>query len=196
MCKFVALAVTVALILSVENATAQTKKYDIKSGIVTFEIDMTVGKMKMAQKAIVYFDDYGMKECKETFADGKLQQSFFSDGKTMYTLKHSKKEAYKSGDAYRGTEMRFDWDEVSACDKKEGKAKQLPGMTIAGKKCEAFRVTTSSNTTRFAGWNHICLLIDVTSKGVSTVTKAVSVQENANVPSDKFKVPAGYQLKQ
>ena len=190
------LAVVSALCLSVNQVTGQGKKYDIKSGIVTFDNIMTMGGMKIANKAIVYFDDYGMKECKETFEDGKLKESFFSDGKTLYRLLHANKKAYKSGDAYRGTELRCDWNEVSERDKKAGKAKQLPRMTVAGKQCDAFQVVSSSGTTTFAGWNHICLLTELTSKNMSSVAKAVSIQENAKVSPDKFKVPAGYQLKQ
>jgi hypothetical protein len=41
---------------------AQTKKYDIKSGIVTYDIATSIGEMKVGSKAIVYFDDYRMKE--------------------------------------------------------------------------------------------------------------------------------------
>jgi hypothetical protein len=197
MLKSIAMLAAVSLFwLSVNNATGQEKKYDIKSGIVTFDNISAMGKMKITNKEVVYFDDFGMKECKETFEDGKLKESFFSDGKTLYKLIHGKQEAYKMGDASRGTELRCDWNEVSEKDKKEGKAKQLPEITIAGKKCQAFQVTSSSGTTKFAGWNHICMLTDLTSKGMSSVTKAVSIQENAKVSPDKFNVPAGYKIKQ
>jgi hypothetical protein len=176
-------------------ATGQTKKYDIKSGIVTFETTMKVGTMSIVTKSIVYFDDFGTKECKETYKDDVLKESFFSDGETLYALYHASKTAMKRGVAYRGTEFRFNWNEISDKDKKSGKAKQLPGVTIAGKKCESFEYSDGGTTTKYAGWSNICLMIDLTSKTVSSMTKAVKLEENAKVSADKFAVPAGFTLK-
>lgn len=176
------------LLLIVVGAEAQTKKYDIKSGIVTFETAIKAGSMTIPKKVIVYFDDYGMKECKDTYEGDKLAESFFSDGKSLYKVIHNDKTAYKSGNAYRGTELRFDWNEVSAKDKKDGTAKKLPDMKVAGKACQAFELR---NTT-FAGWSGITLLTDMKSKGMSSTSKAVKVEENAKVPAAKFAVPAGY----
>ncbi len=179
-------------LLLVIGAGAQTKKYDIKSGIVTIETTMKMGSMTLPKKDIIYFDDYGMKECKDTYQDGKLTESFFSDGKFLYKVIHDDKKAYKSGTAYRGTEMKFDWNEISAKDKKEGKAKQVPDMKVAGKTCQAFELTDRGNTTTFAGWSGITLLTDLKSKSMNSVSKAVKVEENAKVPAAKFAVPAGY----
>jgi hypothetical protein len=176
-------------------AEAQTKKYDIKSGIVTFETTMKMGSITIETKSIVYFDDYGTKECKETYKGDELKESFFSDGKNLYAVHFADKTAFKRGVAYRGTEFRFNWNEISDKDKKSGKAKQLPGLTIAGKKCESFEYTDAGTTTKYAGWSNICLLIDLTSKNVSSITKAVKLEENAKVSSDKFAVPAGFSLK-
>jgi hypothetical protein len=105
------------------------------------------------------------------------------------------KMATKRGVAYRGTEFRFNWNDISDKDKKSGKAKQLPGLTVAGKKCESFEYTDAGTTTKYAGWGNICLLMDLTSKNVTSVTKAVKLEENAKVSGDKFSVPAGFALK-
>jgi len=183
------------IVALVAVATAQTKKYDIKSGIVTFETTMKMGSISIVTKSIVYFDDYGTKECKETYEDGTLKESFFSDGKNLYEVYFASKMATKRGVAYRGTEFRFNWNEISEKDKKSGKAKQLPGLTIAGKKCESFEYSDGGTTTKYAGWGNICLMIDLTSKSVSSVTKAVKLEENAKVSGDKFAVPAGFALK-
>jgi hypothetical protein len=176
-------------------AEAQTKKYDIKSGIVTFETTVKMGNMSIVTKSIVYFDDYGAKECKETYKADVLKESFFSDGKNLYAVYFADKTAMKRGVAYRGTEFRFNWNEISDKDKKSGKAKQLPGLTVAGKKCESFQYSDGGTTTKYAGWGNICLLIDLASKNVSSITKAVKLEENAKVSGDKFAVPAGFTLK-
>jgi hypothetical protein len=176
-------------------AEAQPKKYDIKSGIVTFETTMKVGSMSIVTKSIVYFDDYGAKECKETYKDDALKESFFSDGKNLYGVHFADRTAFKRGVAYRGTEFRFNWNDISDKDKKSGKAKQLPGLTVAGKKCESFEYSDGGTTTKYAGWGNICLMIDLTSKTVSSMTKAVKLEENAKVSGDKFAVPDGFALK-
>jgi hypothetical protein len=174
---------------------AQAKKYDIKSGIITFETTMKIMGMAVTNKSVVYFDEYGTKECKETYSDGTLKESFFSDGKNLYKVSHDQKTAWKTGPALRGTEFRFDWNEISEKDKKAGKAKQLGKITVAGKECESFEYKDRGSTTTYAGWSHICLLTDLTSKDMNSIAKAVRIEENARVPAEKFSVPAGYTVK-
>jgi hypothetical protein len=71
---------------------SQIKKYDIKSGIVTYELNMKMGKMEIKKKTVVYFDDFGMKECRETYSkDNKLEGTYFSDEKNLYSVNYTKK---------------------------------------------------------------------------------------------------------
>lgn len=182
------------IILLSSPLAGQTKKYDIKSGIITFENTTIMGKLKHSIKTVVYFDNYGMLECKETYHENKLVESFFSDGETLFSLKHEKKKAYKRGSAYRGTEYRFDWAEVSQNDKKDYKAKRLPNIIVAGKDCESFEVTSGSDVTVFTGWDHICFLMDVKNSNLEVILKAMKIEENAKIPEGKFKVPAGYSI--
>lgn len=180
------------LLLIASEARTQTKKYDIKSGIITFETTIKMMGMTITTKSVVYFDEYGMKECKESYKDGKLEDSFFSDGKSRYKVVHNQKKVYKAGTAYRGTEFRFDWNEISDKDKKAGKAKQLPNMTVAGKTCQSYEYSDGGTTTKFAGWSGICLLTETKTKDMSTLTRAVKIEENAKVSAEKFALPLGY----
>jgi hypothetical protein len=188
-----ALFLIVSLLLGVSvHAPAQARKYDIKSGIVTFDIAVTIGGMKVTSRAIVYFDDYGMKECKETYNGEKLSHAYFSDGKTLYRLLPSKKQAIKSGNAISGTELRYDWAEASSKGEEERHAKKIANVTIAGKNCEAFQTTQKETICTYAGWNHILLSVEIGGGSSRSITRAVKVEENVQVPGDKFKVPAGY----
>ena len=187
------------LILAVLLAVAtqgggQTKKYDIKSGIVTFDIVMTIGEMKITSKAIVYFDDYGMKECKETYSGDRLSHSYFSDGKTLYNLNPSQKKASSAGKAFSGTELRYDWAEASSKEEAERHAQKIDNMTVAGKNCEAFRTTQKETICTFAGWSHILLYSEIGGGNSKSVIRAVKIEENVPVPGDKFKIPDGYTL--
>ena len=177
------------------DAHAQFKKYDIKSGIITFETVIEMGTMKMKNKIMVYFDDYGMKECHENYNGEKLATSLFSDGQMEYVVMHGEKTAYTRGKAFRGTEYRFDWNEISEKDRTSGKAKKLPNVTVAGKNCESFMVGSSADKTVYAGYGHVCLMIDVSSSTMRSLIKAVKFEENAKVPPEKFAVPAGYKMK-
>ncbi len=182
----------------VAGADAQTtfKKYDVKSGIVTFETTMQMGSIAMKEKTVVYFDDYGMKECKDTYSDDKLTSSFFSDGKNLYLVKYNQKTAYNQGSASRGTELRVEWSEFGTQkDRESGKIRKLPAMTVAGKNCEVFESNDGKGTiARYAGWKKILLYMDVQTKSVTTTLRAVKVEENAKVPPEKFLVPAGFKM--
>jgi len=192
-----AVCVAAGLALSVNGqAQAQTKKYDVKSGILTLEISVKTGGMDLKSTATVYFDDYGMKECREKYTGDKLTESYFSDGKTLYTVIHSKKTAYRRGDALRGTEMRFDQNELPEKDRAVEKITLLPNVVIAGKTCASFVKQGISETTTFAGWGHITFLVAVDGKTVKSATKVTSFKENVSIPPEKFAVPAGYEIKQ
>ena len=183
-------------ILFVIVTVAQTpvKKYDIRSGIVTYELNMKVGGMEIRKKTVVYFDDYGMKECRETYSNSKLEESYFSDGKELYSVRPNKKTAFRRGTAYRGTELRVDKSEFGTeADRRSDKFKTLPPMLIAGKSCETFEYNDGKGSvTRYGGWNKILMYLDVKTKSTQTIQKAVKVEENARVSSEKFKVPAGF----
>ena len=176
-------------------AQAQDHKYDIKSAIITFEQTMEMSGFLSKNKVVVYFDDFGKKECKETYEDDKLKEVFFSDGKTLWLAVPGKKTAYERGPAYRGTEMRFDWNEMSPKDIQSGKAKKRPNVKIAGKDCESFQLETAYGLAVYAGWKKITLLTSVDNKGMKSAVTAVKVEENVPVPATKFAVPAGYATK-
>jgi hypothetical protein len=192
----VALSAAFAMLVALpQDVHAQFRKYDIKSGIITFETAIEMGTMKMKNKIMVYFDDYGMKECHETFNGEKLASSLFSDGQMKYLLLHDQKTVETRGKEYRGTEYRFDWNEIPENDRTSGMAKKLPNVTVAGKNCESYMVGSSTDKTVYAGWDHVCLMIDISNSTMRSLIKAVKFEENAKVPPEKFAVPAGYKMR-
>jgi len=180
----------------VSTGQTQTKKYDIKSGIVTYETDMKMGQMDMKTKSIVYFDDYGIKECRETYVQDKLRDVFFSDGKELYVLKTDKKIALKRGEAVRGTEFRVDVSEFGTQkDHPDVVCKKLASTTIAGKTCKGFQCTGKDGTvTQYYGWDKILMALKLKTKNIESSQQAVKIEPNAIVPPEKFAVPAGYTI--
>lgn len=196
--RYMSLSLTALAFVIATVAQTQVKKYDIKSGIVKYDMTMKVGKMEIKKNTIVYFDDYGMKECRETFSkDNKLEETYFSDGKYLFSVNYTKKIAHKQGDAYRGTELRVEWTDFgSEKDRQSGKIKKMPAMSIAGKNCESFGSDDGKGTvTVYGGWNKILMYLHVKTKSIETVQKAVKVEENAKVSEEKFKVPAEFAVK-
>ncbi len=170
----------------------QVRKYDLKSGIITYETTTLEGRLEIAGRIILYFDQYGRLECKDTYVNGMLKESVLCDGRTVYTLWHDQRIVFKKGPSSRGTEVRFDWEALPPSEKAEGLVKKLPAMTIAGKVCEAFERITSGGVIRYAGVDHILLYCERNLKGENWVMKAVSFDETTAVPPWKFAPPAGY----
>lgn len=175
---------------SADAASPVVHKYGLKSGIVTFENS----GFGMTFKQVLYFNDYGTREAVETYdPDGTLKETNLCDGSKRYTLIHKDKAAFAQGDCFRGVAYKFDWNEISQAGKEYNPTK-LANQNIAGKDCESFSLDVSGNKTVYAGWNNICFLIDTQTGGEKVVNKAVSIEENANVPEDKLKVPSDYKM--
>jgi hypothetical protein len=175
---------------------AAVKKYEIKSGIVTYQTEMAMAGVKIPGKVVLYFDDYGLKENEETYKRDTLTESFVADGVERFKLFHEQKMKVAAGKSTNGTAMPFDWAHVSQKDKDSGIAKAGPKETVAGKECDTFTMLTKTAgmdaSTVYAGWHKIVLSMKLTSGEMTSTKIAVKVEENAVVPADKFKAPAGY----
>jgi hypothetical protein len=182
-------------VLAYGSAAAQAHKYGVKSGSVTFESETVMGKMKLNASYVLWFDDYGMKEAKETMENGVVTEVRFSDGATIYSVIPPKRTAFKAGVASRGIEYRVDWAEVPAKDKQAGKAKQLPARTIAGKECQSYEVTSGDAVSTFAGWQGVMLFHELKRPNMTVTAKATKFDEKATVSASRFAVPAGFTVK-
>jgi hypothetical protein len=177
------------------------KKYDTKSGIVTFETKMEMSGMTIKTKSVVYFDDYGIKECEETYktdASGKealTDRSFVKDG-FRYTCSIENKGGIKTKALGYGVAAPFNMDEASTM--KDVQFKKTGDETICGKPCESFSMVTPSGVIKMFGWNKIALktTLDNASMKMKTETVATKVEENVSIPADKFEVPKDVVMKE
>lgn len=170
------------------------KKYLLKSGAIKNESVLSTISVHMAFRTIIYFDDYGMKECRDTYSGDTLAERFMCDGINTYKIIPNEKTAYLVGKAYRGTEPRFSWDEVDAEDKNSGKTKRLPDTLMAGKKCERYQVSAGGVTATYAGYKNISFLTMIISPGGTSLTRCVAIK-SMNIPPEKFTIPEGYIIK-
>jgi hypothetical protein len=175
---------------------AQTfKKYSIKSAIVTLESVTKVSSMEIKMTKIVYFDDYGTKECEETYTNGTISKVFFSDGKDKISLNLKRKTANKQGNGDSGIGMRIDINDMGTKkDIDSGKVKKMPPMTLAGQTCEVIHVTRGGATDIYAGWHQFMVYMKTSSSTMDAEIKAVKIEANAAVSKEKFQIPAGFSL--
>jgi len=191
--RIMVLSFSAMLFVAAAAAQAQVNKYDIKSGIATLDIVTTVSSTKIKMTKIVYFDDYGRKECQETYSNGKLSGVFFCDGKNSFSLNFKKKKAETQGPATNGIGTRI---EINAMGTKEdiasGRVKKGSPMTLAGQICEVIQVGRGGTPTIYGGWHQVLVYMKSSSSGVNTEIKAVKLEANAAVPKEKFEIPAGF----
>ncbi|HTO94361.1 MAG TPA: hypothetical protein VMM80_08295 [Bacteroidota bacterium] len=188
------LATLVALFLGfvLQDAVCQEKKYDVKSGIITYETLTQEGRVRVAGRIVLYFDQYGQMECKETYVNGMLKESVLCDGRTVYTLWHDQRIVFRRGPATQGTEVRFDAESIPLAERGEAVVRRLPAMTFAGRTCEAYERVSHAGSTKYAGADHIMLYCDRNLRGEEWVMKAVTIDVTSKVPAWKFAPPAGY----
>jgi hypothetical protein len=180
--------------VTVAEPVASYKKYDIKSGIVTFETSMQMSGMNIKTKNILYFDDYGIKECQEEYktdASGKemlTKRDFVKEG-FRYICSIENKGGSKTKAMGYGVASPFNMDEASTM--KDNQFKKIPDETVCSKSCNAFSMVTPSGNIKMYGWNRITLktVVDNPSMKMKTETVATKVEENASIPAEKFEVP-------
>lgn len=170
------------------------RKYDLESGVITFNTSMNTLTVTIDYKTVITFDHYGMREKRDSYEGDVLTETFLSDGFNNYNISHKNKKIVRTGKAYRGTESKFGWDRISPEDIKAGKVIKEPNRIIAGKRCEVYTILAGVATVTYAGWRGIILLNKVESPGGKSTSEAVHVQIDSVIDST-FKLPTGYSIK-
>ena len=174
--------------------TKAERKYQVKSGVITYDTQLKTISVSLSYITIVYFDNYGTMERRDTYEDGQLKESFICDGTSLFQVSHQKKIAWKTGNAVHGTEPQFSIENLSKEDIQSGKIKMMPNELIAGKDCEIYQVNTGVATALYGGWKNISMLSEINSPGGTSLMKAVNI-ETIPVDEAKFRLPGNYILK-
>lgn len=181
----------IALALGSLGAQAY-KKYDIKSGIVTIDYTVKIGKTEIKSQKVIYFDDYGAKQCEESSSNGKATGAVFCDEKDQWALDYQKKTAKRqaSGSGGMGPRVELDFFGTKE-DIASGAVKKMPSMTLAGQSCDVIQVTRKSEVTIYGGWHRVLVYMKTSGATMQTEMKPTKLEAVA-VPKEKFQVPAGY----
>jgi hypothetical protein len=169
------------------------KKYDLRSGIIRFEI---LGREPGSSK-IVYFDDFGNKEVSYIYSKNKLSEKWINSGDgSFYTLDYENKTGAKRNASRPGTEERFDIEEMPHEMQEENKLKQHKDSTFAGKPCKVYSLESGGIKTKKAGWGHIILMLGTEVSDFKFNTVAKKLDENVPIPDTIYRIPADFKVKE
>lgn len=178
-------------------STGDPRRFGHKSGMVKMK---SQGGTSMT--STMYFDDFGAKMSTETDIHDSLNGkpltisniSVLRDGvSVLYDPLKKVGRRSASSDAAMNYYPRF--DALSAQERTQIAYKPLGKRTIAGKECEGHSFERNSIVLRVWTWDGIPLRTESQfSPSQSLVMEAESIDLDAQVPADKFDVPAGVSL--
>ncbi|HNZ67779.1 MAG: hypothetical protein WBK43_04245 [Prolixibacteraceae bacterium] len=164
-------------------------RYALKSGIVDYKSTM----MGFDATQTLYFDDYGNKEVTESYMDimgTKTTNVMLSKDGTMYNFDPENKTGMKSPAMPQMNQLNFGalTDEVI----KEWNLKEEGTETFLDKECTKYSMNNTSLNMKgyYWVWKGIVLKMDLEMATSGMVMEATNIQENAEVPAEKFEIPA------
>ena len=188
--RFALIAALVAICMGVQ---AQEKTYEVKSGIVTMEMDM------MGQTVVqeICFDDYGAKKATISNFGGNKMRMLVIDGSNVM-VNDAEKTATRMPMMGQGETVNFlNLDEKTV---KKYKVKELGTETVAGKECKKYSITVfmMGQPQKQTVWVYkgITLKSSASSDFGEMVQVATKVQENVEIPASTFTLPEGVEVQE
>ena len=174
------------------GAQAQEKLYEVKSGIVTMEMDM----MGQTMTQEIYFDDFGAKQATVSNFGGNKMRMLVIDGSNVM-VSDDQKTATKM--PMMGAQERVNFCNLTEKEIKKYKVQELGKETVAGKECTKYSVTLMmmGQPQKQTVWVYKGITLKTTTNsdfgGNQTATK---IQENVEIPASMFTVPEGVKIQE
>ena len=174
------------------GAQAQEKLYEVKSGIVTMEMDM----MGQTVTQEIYFDDFGAKQATVSNFGGNKMRMLVIDGSNVM-VSDDQKTATKM--PMMGAQERVNFCNLTEKEIKKYKVQELGKETVAGKECTKYSVTLMmmGQPQKQTVWVYKGITLKTTTNsdfgGNQTATK---IQENVEIPASMFTVPEGVKIQE
>ncbi|RRD60008.1 hypothetical protein [Tannerella forsythia] len=183
--------VMMLLIAAVGMITAQEAKYEIKSGIVK-KVSNVMGQKV---ESILYFDDYGKMEAVETtvnVAGTEKNMRTLDEGNSIASIDLDAKTVQRMEKPDKLNNFLTLTDE----QKEKYKYQELGEETFLDRPCKKISLELTEMGQTFQAtlwlWRGIPLKTETQVGGMTVVEEAVEVQENVEVPAEKFTVPEGF----
>ena len=176
------------------GARAQEKFYEVKSGVVTMEMDM-MGR-KVVQE--IYFDDYGAKQATIMDVRGKKMRGIEVDGKNVMIND-------KEMTAVHMPEMGMNTEKINFTDKsdkniRKNKIKELGTEVIADKECTKYSVAIfmMGQVVKQIVWVYkgVTLKSSIKTDFGEMVQQATKFVEDIEIPAETFILPEGIEIQE
>ena len=185
------LFLTVLVLLSVLTLSAQEARYEIKSAVITKNIEMMGQKIDGVQ----YIDDFGVKESvmlkmpMQGVPGVFLRILTINKGDTVITANLE----FKTGSKVVLPEKPVNYLNLTEEVKDKYNLKELEKEEIAGRLCNKYSLVISQmgqqvRTTTWV-WKGIVLKSIVSAAGMSMTEEATDIQENADINAENFIIP-------
>ena len=187
-----------AAIMLQAQAPAPEAVYEIKSGIITTEMDMMGQKVVQKQ----YFDDYGKKQATVSDFGGGQMRTITLDG-AQVMINEAEKTATRMPammGGMGGGARRINFSKLTDEVIKQFQIKEQGEEAIAGKTCKKYSVTMQSPmggdamTSTLWVYKGITLKSSMNSQMGAMEQVATKLEENVEIPATMFTVPEGIKV--
>ena len=183
-----------ALCLMCMSAKAQVNMYEVKSGIVTMEMDM-MGR-KIVQE--IYFDDYGAKQATIMEFQGKKMRAIDVKGENVM-IDDENKTATKMP-AMGMVNEKINFLDKSEKNIRKNKIKEIGTEVVAGKECTKYTVAVfvMGQVIKQTVWVYkgITLKSSISTDFGEMVQIATKLVEDVEIPAETFELPEGIKIQQ
>ena len=170
------------------SLSAQEAKYELKSAIIKKETTMMGQKIE----SVTYIDDFGKKESTEMNFPGAGNLRSIQDGSpVVITINLDSKQAMRTS----LPDKPINYLQLTPEIREKYNIKETGEEEIAGKACKKYSLDVvqmgQSVEIKAWVWKGIVLKSETAGNGMIITEKTTEIQENAEVPADKFVVPDG-----
>ena len=173
----------------------QVPMYEVKSGIVTMEMDM-MGR-KIVQE--IYFDDYGAKQAMMMEFQGKKVRAVEVDGEYIM-IDEASMTGTKMPAMGMGSSEKINFLDKSEKNIKKNKIKELGTEPIAGVECTKYTVAVfiMGQVMKQTVWVYkgITLKSSISTDFGEMVQEATNLVEDVEIPAETFEMPEGIKIQQ
>lgn len=184
----------IATLLSVCIAAgAQEKRYEVKSGKVTMEMDM-MGQTMVQE---IYFDDYGVKQVTVSDFGGQKMRMLMKDGSSIM-VNDADKTATRMPAMGGDASNRINFINLDEKTVKKNKVQEAGEETVAGKTCKkyTYKVMMMGQPQTVTAWVYkgITLKSSSSSDFGEMVQAATKIEENITIDPAMFEIPEGVKI--
>lgn len=174
------------------QAQEKIRMYDVKSGIVTMEMDM-MGR-KVVQE--IYFDDYGAKQAMMVDFRGQKMRGIEVDGEAI--MVDDEKNIAVKMPSMGMTNEKINFLDQSPKNIRRNKIKEIGKETLLDRECTIYTVAVfmMGNVVKQTVWVYkgITLKSSITTDWGEMVQTATALVEDIEIPAETFVLPEGIEI--